>query len=504
MNNWDDINYQKIESAEIDGDVLVINFADGDSVDILLTTLLPLQSYNVDKSSMSVNDFDISFDALPEAIVIPWDRIRVLTDATFAKEMVKQADESNRLTGERLKALREKKKIKSGDLAAISGLTPQTISRIERGHTDVSFGTLRKILAAMGYSLKDLANHEILTEAALPVLTFNEILRKLNKSGINASLVNKILPSEIRSRLVNAKEKLPELLLNEISFHLNRIFGWSGIDLIKNDQLSLTETPAQLAYFKTPSKGNINQIKAYSHYAYYIAKIVNRINIDPAEYEYPSDIKEFRNVFYQTYKTLDLEKLINYVWDLGISVVPLNDQGVFHGASWNIDGKHVIILKQKNEAHARWIFDLLHELYHVFVHLEENNTSVIEIEDLNPFANNDSMEEKEANAFADQFIFDNDAETIIQEVLEKANYKLDQLKKATLNVSDITGIKADFIANYLAFRLQMNDKNWWSTASSLQILTPSPFDIAKKVLNERVSVETLNSIDKNLLISALN
>ena len=201
---------------------------------------------------------------------------------------------------------------------------------------------------------------------------------------------------------------------------------------------------------------------------------------------------------------MDLENLINYVWDLGISVIPLNDQGVFHGASWNIEGKHVIVLKQKNQAHARWIFDLLHELYHVFVHLEDDNTSVIEIEDLNPFAADNSVEEKEANAFADQFIFDHQAETIVQKSLEKASYRLDELKKATINVSKETGIRADFIANYLAFRLQMNEKNWWGTASSLQITDPDPFIIAKKVLNQRVSSEHLNTIDKNLLASALN
>jgi len=267
--------------------------------------------------------------------------------------------------------------------------------------------------------------------------------------------------------------------------------------------LSLIETPAQLAYFKTPSRGNINQIKAYSHYAYYIAKIVTNLNIEPPLLEYPGDLKEFKTTFYKKYPSLSLENLINYSWDLGISVIPLNDEGVFHGASWNIGGKHIIVLKQKNQAHARWIFDLLHELYHVFVHLENENTSVVETEELNPFANNETIEEREANAFADQFIFDHHAESIVQKALETANYKLDQLKKATVVISKETGIGADFISNYLAFRLQMNDKNWWGTANSLQIINPDPFTITKTILNKRVSNETLNTIDKNLLISAL-
>jgi transcriptional regulator with XRE-family HTH domain/Zn-dependent peptidase ImmA (M78 family) len=504
MGNWDNIDYQKIISATINGEMLSVGFADGAVVKLAFTTLLPPQSVDIDKTSLSFSDYEICFNASPEDLVIPWDRIRVLTDADFAKEMVKQAEDNNMLTGKRLKALREKKNMKSSDLAAIAGLTPQTISRIERGHTDVSFGTLRKILAAMGYSLKDLATQEVLTESSKAVSTFSEILRKLNKLGIETAIINKILPSEIRDQLAKSRHSLPELLVNEIAFHINRVFGWNGLDIIKNDRLHLNEKPAQLAYFKTPSKGNINQIKAYSHYAFYIAKIVNNINIKQPVFEYPGDLKEFKIIFYKKYQILNLENLINYVWDLGISVIPLNDQGVFHGASWNINGKHVVVLKQRNRAHARWIFDLLHELYHVFVHLESNDTSVIEVEELNPFANNESEEEKEANAFADQFIFDHKAEEIVHKSLENAGYRLDQLKKATIAISNEMNIRADFIANYLAFRLQMNDKNWWGTANSLQITDPDPFNIVKQVLSQRVSTENLNSIDRNLLASALN
>ena len=92
---------------------------------------------------------------------------------------------------------------------------------------------------------------------------------------------------------------------------------------------------------------------------------------------------------------ISLEALLDTVWDLGICVIPLTDSGVFHGASWNIDGRHVIILKQKTDSHAKWVFDLLHELYHVFAHLDEDNTSVIEETELNPVDSNDSVEERE-------------------------------------------------------------------------------------------------------------
>ena len=279
MNKWDYIEYQKIINAKIDGGLISITFANKDKIDISINTFLPQEFEKVEPGTISFSDYEISIRATPEDIIVPWDRIRVLSDKDFAREMVRLAEENHKLTGLRLKALREKKNIKSGDLAFISGVTPQTISRIEKGHTDVSFGTLRKILAAMGYSLKDLATQETLQENLKPISTFNEILKKLNKLGLGTSIINKILPLEIQIQVGQRKDGLPELLINEITFHLNRIFGWTGTEILENEHLSFNESPAQVAYFKTPSKGNINQIKSLFPLCILSCKILSTILI---------------------------------------------------------------------------------------------------------------------------------------------------------------------------------------------------------------------------------
>jgi transcriptional regulator with XRE-family HTH domain len=501
--NWD-TEYQKIIDTRIDGNKLDVTFANGDHATVSIQSVLPPNYRTVKVGSMTFSEYEITLVGDTEKVVIPWDRIRVITDEAFAKDMVKQAEENSRLVGLRLKTLREKKNIRSGDLADRAGVTPQTISRIEKGHTDVSFATLRKILAAMGNSLQDLASEEELTEEVRPISKYSDILRNLNRSGLDTAIVNKVLPSKLTERLKDIKDALPDLLVSEIAFHLNRVFGWTELDILKKDQLTFNDSPAQLAYFKTPSKGNINQIKAYSHYAYYIANLVNNINVKDPKIEYPGDLEEFKANYYKRYDSLNLENLINFSWDLGISIIPLNDQGIFHGASWNIKGKHAVVLKQRNQSHARWIFDLLHELYHVFVHLEDDNSSVVEMEELNPYANNETPEETEANAFAIQFVFGHDSEDMVLKSLEKCNYRIDHLKKAVLTIAREANIRPDFLANHMAFRLQSNGQNWWAAASSFQITQPDPFVIARTILSERVSIRSLNSIDKNLLESALN
>lgn len=503
-NNWDELDYQKIETATLVDDSLVVCFFNGDCRTLPINYLLPLGIKDVIPHSLKVNEFNICFESSQGNVYIPWDKIRILTDDEFAKDMAKKAEENSRLVGDRLKSLRKRKKIKSSELAERAGVTPQTITRIEKGHTDVSFATLRKILAAMGYSLKDLAKQESHVIETKINTNYNSFLQKLNAIGINSSLVSKIIPLDIREKLVTFQKELPELMQSEVAAYFGRIFNWNSEEVWNNNELLITDDAAKLAYFKTTTKGNITQIKAYSHYAYYLAKIVLNINVLEPKLDYPGDLEEFKKTFEDNYGGLMLENLVNYTWDLGISVIPLNDAGIFHGASWNINKKHVIVLKQRNDSHARWIFDLLHELYHVFVHLENENTSVIEIEELNPFGNNNTPEEMEANTFANKIIFGDKAEEVVLKTLEDAEFKIEHLKRSISRISKSEKINADFIANYLAFRLQANNQNIWGMANAFQVSNPSPFDITSRILKERVDIESLNPIDKNILTAAIN
>ncbi|WP_217601981.1 helix-turn-helix domain-containing protein [Chitinophaga sp. GbtcB8] len=502
MKKWDELNYQKIREAKLDGDELVAVFRNGDSINLPLVKVLPVGSDPVNAILITYNEYELHFDSNKDTIVVPWDRLRVLTDPDFAKEMAAKAEEHAQQVGARLKNLRERKGIKSNELAERAGVTPQTITRIEKGYTDVSFATLRKILAAMGYTLKDLANEELASERQRETSSFKTILRKLNKAGIDATLVRKILPAEILQILESKLDKIPSLLADEVSFYLNRIFGWDKNEIWKENDFEFVESPAQFAYFKTPSKGNITQIKAYSHYAYYIANIVRKANIQEPSLEYPESLEDCKEIFLQKYRTIEFENLVNFAWDLGIPVIPLNDSGIFHGASWNIDNNHVIVLKQKTESHARWTFDLLHELYHVFAHLEKPNTSIVEMSELNPYEN-DSPEEAEANTFSNQFIFEKNSEGLINRCLQLADYRMESLKKAVTEISEDENIPADYLANYLAFRLQLGGKNWWGTAQSFQKISPSPSSIAAKVLKERIQLQTIDPIDRNLLATAI-
>jgi transcriptional regulator with XRE-family HTH domain len=503
IKNWDSPDYQKITGASLQSEKLRVEFGNGD------VALVPLNSVLHSKEAISSeqvfhNPYEVIIEVNAKQTEIPWDTIRAITDKEYSKFLSEEAEQEAKLVGVKIRRLREQRNLKANELSEISGVTPQTISRIEKGHTDVSFGTLKKLLGAMGYSLKDLAQQEEL-ELEESSKSVERLFKKLARAGIeNNFLLTRIIPKHLSNSLATISNH-SNLFLDELTRYLKRVYNWTEEQIWNSDSLTIDDSAFKVAYYKTPSKVNINQIKAYSHYAYYLSKVVlhafPKINVQK---DYPGDIDEFKDNYYLKYKELSFEDVLNYVWDLGICVLPLNDPGVFHGASWNIDGHHVIVLKQTNLSHSRWIFDLLHELYHVFADLDEPNSSVIELEELTPTLDNDSQVELEANTFANQVIFDKKAEELAMRCIETASYKLENLKGAVKQVAKQQKIREDFLSNYMAFRLQLQNENWWGTATKMQVTDPSPFIIASDILKERLSIGKLNPIDANLLLMAIN
>ncbi len=501
---WNNASYQKIKNAKYINENIVVCFENGDIIEVHKGILIPFGATTIEWSKLVFSPFEIIIPASPNTIEISWDKLRVITDKEFAKHLADKSKEQSKLIGVKVKRLRERKEISSKELAERAGVAAQTISRIEQGHTDVSFATLRKILAAMGYSLKDLANQETELEMENTQKSFNVLLKRLSSAGIDSNFLTKrIIPAKIQNALNLQKKNEPSMLLDEAASYVSTVYGWTQNEIWSGQNLVVKLEPAEMAFFKKPTNANENQVKAYSHYAYYLAKVVLKAFQWKKRYDYPNSIEEFKKEYFKENKTIELSALLEFVWNLGICVLPLCDTGVFHGASWNIEGRHLIVLKQNTSSHARWIFDLLHELYHVFAHLDEENTSVVEVEEMNPFTNNESTEELEANSFANQVIFGNRAEELAEQCVTIAKYDIKNLARAVSHVSKNEKVREDFLSNYMAFRLSYQGENWWSSAIKMQVSEPNPFELATEFLKEKIQLQNLSPMDYNLLTNAI-
>lgn len=509
MKPWNDIKYQTINKAAIDKATLFVEFANGDRIGIALHNLLPseteTQLSNVKTEDLEVRPYEVVIKTISTQKGIPWDKLRVLTDKEFGKHLAEEADDQAKLIGIKIKRLREKKGIKSMDLAERAGLTAQTISRIEKGHQDVNFSTLRRLLASMGYGLADLAEEEAeLSEETATPKSFPHLLKRLSKIGIDPAFVtNKIIPRTIVSELGVVADDQPELLLNEAASYVSNIYGWSVNDIWNSSSLSLDESKVNAnILFKKSVRSNYHQIKAYVPYAYYLAKTVLKAVKKKPSKTLPDSAEEFRETLLRDYGGLRLESTLKYAWDMGITVLPLDDSGYFHGAAWSINSQYVVVLKQRVKSHAKWLFDLLHELYHVLVHLQGSEDVIIEAAEITPISTEDGKE-AEANSFASQVIFNGNPEPYVQEAVRLAKGKVELLRDAVQQVAAHHKVQVDSLANYVAHRLSFQGTQWWGTAEGLQISEPDPFKIAKNELIENIEMKRLSAIDANLLSTAL-
>lgn len=510
MNHWESIDYQTISKAHIRDGTLTVMFANGNEIKISLQSLLsslPEEEISqVTEDDLVVFPYSIKIDIESETREIPWDKIRVLTDKDFSKYLAQEAENEAKLIGIKIKRLREKKGIKSNELAERSGISAQTISRIEKGHQDIVFTTLRKLLASMGYSLQDLADEEVeLQNEKSKQRTFSFLLKKLSKVGIDPTFITRrIIPQNLQVEINNSGNEQPDLLLNEAASYLSNIYGWNINEIWSNSNLTLDDASVSSALFKKGHKSNFNQIKAYVPYAHFLAKTVIKARKTNSSVAYPSDIEDFKRTLKDNYGGIELKGILSYAWDMGICVVPLKDSGIFHGAAWNINGNRVIVLKQQVDSHAKWIFDLLHELYHALVHLVNEDEMILEADDISPGSANDDPKENEANSFASQVVFNGNPEAYVKEVVTLAKGKTELLKNAVEQIASKHHLRKDSLANYLAYRLAYQGSSWWGTAEGLQETIPQPYEVAREVLLENINWNKLGSIDYNLLANALN
>jgi DNA-binding Xre family transcriptional regulator len=153
---WGRSDYQRIASVEREGDELVIGFEDGSRASLHAQRLLPPNTRGADWASLKFNQYEILVSTADGQMEVPWSTVRILTDEEYSAHLAAAAEELAKRIGLRIKELRQGRRLTSKELAERAGITPRNLSRLEHGRHDVVLTTLQRILAAIGYSLKDL------------------------------------------------------------------------------------------------------------------------------------------------------------------------------------------------------------------------------------------------------------------------------------------------------------------------------------------------------------
>ncbi|MEO2205035.1 ImmA/IrrE family metallo-endopeptidase [Paenibacillus pabuli] len=257
--------------------------------------------------------------------------------------------------------------------------------------------------------------------------------------------------------------------------------------------------------YKVPKGVSQELVYSYTTFATYLAKVVSTsYTVEAASFL--TDYRMFKEQVLRGYGILNLESCVNYMWDLGIPVIPLKAKGGFHGACWRSNGKNVIILKQQANSEARWLFDLLHEYWHATQEPELEERSVVDFTETLSQIEQDS-EEIAANNFASDVLFNGKRNELIEACYEEAQFKLAYLKNAVINISNANYVDTGSLANFVAYDVQTKVKSknqtWWGAAQTLQNKN-NPHGVVLKVLEERLDFNNIeDKLDREMVINLI-
>lgn len=386
-------------------------------------------------------------------------------------------------------------------LADRIGLKEQQIQRYEaERYASASYQRLREISAALGVRIKN--------DILLPVApdSFPALVSKLRQVGLEREfMLSRLLPSADAAR-ANGEVGIDDddyVLTAKAGTVLERVFGWTRDNVFGAQALAAPRFAAAEARFKMPANRTQAATSLYAAYANYLAVVALKGAYSLPKAEISTDAAAMRRCISNSYNAVDLRSALHTAWDLGVVVLPLRDRGTFHGACWRYEGRNVVVLKQSSRHEARWLFDLLHELFHAGQHPEADRLEVIEADETSTDRRN-SNEEIAASQFAGEVVLNGKAETLAQACVAAARNSVERLKSVVPTIAAKHDVGVGALANYLAFRLSWQGVNWWGAAANLQADDGDPWTIARDVFVERFPYDIDNELDRQLLDRALS
>jgi transcriptional regulator with XRE-family HTH domain len=384
-------------------------------------------------------------------------------------------------------------------LADRLSLKEQQIQRYEaERYASASFQRLQDIARAIGVQIRK--------EILLPLAptNFAGLLAKTHQVGLDRDfLLSRLLPSSDAAKADGSVEAEDEKALTaKAASILSRVFGWTPEALFGPEPLSTPKYAAAAARFKIPASRQQRATSLFAAYANYLAVVVLKSCENLPKEAIPVDPSVFRHAVLGRYGQLNLESVLRFAWDIGVPVLPLRDRGNFHGACWRYDSRNVIVLKQVSKYLARWLFDLIHELFHAGQKPEQPTLEVIEGDETST-ERRTSDEEIAASQFAGDVVLDGRAEELAQACVAAARGSVERLKAVVPTVAERHGVGVGALANYMAFRLSWQGINWWGAAANLQKDDGDPWAVTRDIFLERFPFGIESETDRELLQRAL-
>jgi Zn-dependent peptidase ImmA (M78 family) len=232
--------------------------------------------------------------------------------------------------------------------------------------------------------------------------------------------------------------------------------------------------------------------------AYRISEWITRVGNLPAKAAIPTSAEELRSAALDSSGHLTLASLTQWAWAAGIPVVPILGSGAFAAASWHVDERSVIVLKDSRPFAAFWLFDLAHELGHVALgHIRDRG--VVDIDSPIPQKSTDAQEDA-ANQFALKLLLPGHSD-LIEAIRKDARGEYMRFKFSVQRVAQRTDVSEGLLGMVAAYELteigQYKDR--WGSASNLARLEGIGREIVRDILRENLHLERLEQVELEIV-----
>ncbi|WP_438023422.1 helix-turn-helix transcriptional regulator [Sorangium sp. So ce233] len=376
------------------------------------------------------------------------------------------------------------------DLAERLGIAEQQVQRYEATeYASASFARLVEVAQAIGLSIKE--------DVFLPQvdLTAKAFLHRVSSAGVDRDFARRVL-LDVEDDDSEASDILRAAAATQ------RIFGWSPPQLIGSAAPLPTPAAVHSALFKVYGKASEERTVFLAAFGKYVAQLAVKATPYLSPRTLPTDAVSFRAAVMEAHGKVDLTAVLETLWRFGVLVVPLSESGGFHGACWRLERRNVLVIKQRTRSEARWLHDILHETHHAASMPDETEFAWLDDESM-PLERRKAPEEKRATRFAGDVLLDSKAEQIAKQCVAAAARKADRLKSVVPRIAETHDVPVGALANYLAWRLEMDGVNWWGAASNLQGDGADPWLVTRDFLIPRLDWSQLDRLDRELLTKAL-
>ena len=373
------------------------------------------------------------------------------------------------------------------ELAERMGIREQQVQRYEQtDYESASYARLMEAHAALspgtarGTGCEDVPNDA-------------HVLSRIKIAGLGGRFVDDCIVGRPRARGGGRAEAAT--YERRLLSRLQRIYGWSPSRLLGSAPLDMGPATAR---FKLPAGADHAVVNAHAVYAGYVADVLARASGGGGERRRPlvqgDPYRLRRELGGGGDGTITFPGLVEYAWKAGVAVGHLPPLA-FHAAYFNRGGMGVVMLARGEASESRLMFDLAHEMYHAGKGLDRIDAD----------ESDTSEEELAANRFAHAVLVGPGADRMFRACMERCAsgadaWDLAMLKRAVSEAALEEGVRADSLANYVAYRLAGESIcNWWGTAQTMQKKMPEWRDTVSSAIGSHADILGMSNADFDLL-----